>query len=93
MENPLFSVLIANYNNKQYLEECFISLQNQSYQKFEVIILDDQSTDDSISLIHKLVGDDNRFLIYVNDVNKGVGYTKNKLVSLANGEICGFVRW
>lgn len=91
MENPLFSVLIANYNNAKYFEECFRSLQGQTYQNFEVIILDDGSTDDSLRVIQMLISNDHRFSLYKNDTNHGVGYTKNKLVALAQGDICGFV--
>lgn len=91
MNNPLFSVLIANYNNAKYFEECFRSLQGQTYQNFEVIILDDGSTDESLSVIQMLIRDDIRFSFYKNETNKGVGYTKNKLVTLAQGDICGFV--
>ena len=91
MNSPLFSVLIANYNNAKYFEECFISLQNQTYQNFEVIILDDGSSDDSLAVIKTLIGGDLRFSLYVNDTNRGVGYTKRKLVTFAKGDICGFV--
>ncbi|WP_312090352.1 glycosyltransferase family 2 protein [Chryseobacterium sp.] len=87
----LFSLLIAHYNNFTLFKDCYQSIINQSYGNFEVIILDDCSTDGSYENLQNLIGNDNRFTIYRNPENKGVGYTKKKLVDFANGQICGFV--
>ncbi|MBR3698947.1 MAG: glycosyltransferase [Bacteroidales bacterium] len=87
--NPLFSVLIANYNDGKYLLTTIKSILAQSYQNLEIIIVDDCSTDNSIDVINHF--DDSRIRLYQNDKNYGCGYTKRKCVELANGEICGFV--
>jgi glycosyltransferase involved in cell wall biosynthesis len=63
----------------------------QSYHNWEAIILDDSSTDDSVKFIKGIIGYDSRFKIYENDSNYGVGFTKRRLIELANGNICGFV--
>ncbi|AZA83505.1 glycosyl transferase family 2 [Chryseobacterium lactis] len=86
-----FSILIANYNNGKYFRECYDSLIDQTYQNWEVIIVDDGSTDDSLVVIHALTQGDSRFKIYSNEVNKGCGYTKKSCVEYASGDICGFV--
>lgn len=86
-----FSILIANYNNGKYFKDCFQSLLSQNYQNWEAVIIDDVSTDDSIEVIKKMVENDNRFRIYHNKNNSGVGVTKSRLIELAEGEICGFV--
>lgn len=86
-----FSILIANYNNGKYFKDCFQSLLSQKHKNWEVVILDDASTDDSVEIIKKIVGNDERFRIYHNETNSGVGITKSKLIELAQGEICGFV--
>jgi len=86
----LFSILIANYNNGIFFEDCYKSIINQTYPEWEVIIVDDFSDDDSLELIKGIVDEDKRFLIYRNDKNYGCGYTKKKCLDLANGEICGF---
>lgn len=88
---PLVSILVANYNNGHYFKDCYDSLVKQTYQNWEVIIVDDCSTDNSVAVIKTLVGQDQRFKIYENNENKGAGYTKRRCVELANGEICGFV--
>lgn len=87
----LFSILIANYNNGKYFKDCYDSIIAQTYHNWEVIIVDDQSTDDSIEIITALIKEDGRFKIFVNDQNKGCGFTKNRCAALANGDICGFL--
>lgn len=90
MNQPLFSVLIANYNNGRYLQDAINSVLAQTYKFWEIIIVDDGSTDNSIELYNKYK-DDNRFHIYFNGENKGCGFTKSKCVECANGMICGFL--
>ncbi len=87
----IFSILIANYNNGHFIHDCFASILNQSYQDFEVIIVDDASTDNSVAVIEQLIRDDKRFKLYHNDKNRGCGYTKRRCVELATGDVCGFV--
>ncbi|MBJ5801086.1 glycosyltransferase family 2 protein, partial [Salmonella enterica subsp. enterica serovar Derby] len=58
---------------------------------FEVIIVDDCSTDDSFESIKALVKNDHRIKLYQNQENQGVGFTKRKCVELSTGEICGFL--
>ena len=91
MKNPLFSILIANYNNGKYFEDCYKSIIAQTYTNWEVIIVDDGSIDDSVALIKKNIGEDSRFKFYENTENKGCGYTKRKCAELATGEICAFL--
>ena len=87
----LFSLLIAHYNNYDLFLDCYDSIVKQSYSNFEVIILDDCSTDGSFKKLTELLKDDARFKIYQNDSNQGVGFTKKRLAELANGEVCGFL--
>jgi len=87
----LFSILIAHYNNYEYFLDCYRSIQNQTYKDFEIILVDDCSTDDSFEKIKELAKANSRFRLFRNDENKGVGFTKRKCVELATGEICGFV--
>lgn len=86
-----FSILIANYNNGNFFKNCYDSIIAQTYDNWEAIILDDASTDDSLEIIKKIIGDDDRFKIYQNENNSGVGITKSKLIELADTDICGFV--
>lgn len=86
-----FSILIAHYNNFEYFKECYKSIIEQSVQDFEVIIVDDCSTDSSFEKVKDWVQNDSRFKVFQNEENKGVGYTKKKCIELATGDICGFL--
>lgn len=86
-----FSILIASYNNGHFIKDCFDSILHQTYQNFEVIIVDDASTDNSLAVISELIQNDSRFKLFVNEKNGGCGYTKRRCVELATGEICGFL--
>ena len=88
--NPLFSVLIANYNNGKYLMEAINSVYAQTYTNWEIILVDDASTDNSKE-IYKELEKDTRIHIFYNDENHGCGYTKRRCAELANGELCGFL--
>ncbi|AZI33339.1 glycosyltransferase family 2 protein [Kaistella carnis] len=87
----LFSILVAHYNNFEYFKDFYKSVLNQTYQNFEIIIVDDCSTDDSLQKIKSLTENNKAVKIYKNEINKGVGFTKRKCVELAKGEICGFI--
>lgn len=91
MFNPLFSILIAQHNNGKFFKDCYNSIINQTYKNWEVIIVDDCSTDETWELMIETIGDDARFKLFKNESNKGCGFTKNKCVDLANGSICGFL--
>ncbi len=90
MNSPLFSILIANYNNGKYLMEAVRSVQAQTYTHWEIVIVDDGSTDESQSL-YAALADDKRVRIYNNETNRGCGYTKRRCADLANGDFCGFL--
>ena len=51
--NTKASILIANYNNEKYLEECLNSILNQTYKNIEIIVIDDDSSDNSSKIINK----------------------------------------
>ncbi|MEB4763042.1 glycosyltransferase family 2 protein [Chryseobacterium indologenes] len=86
-----FSILIAHYNNGKYFKDCYQSLISQSYENWEVIIVDDASTDDSVEVIQSMIKDDPRFRLYYNSVNRGCGFTKRECMKYAEGEICAYL--
>ena len=88
--NLKFSVLIANYNNAIFIKEAIDSVISQSYSNWEIIIVDDASTDESIDVIQEYLND-KRIILDVNSENKGCGFTKNKCTKIATGDIFGFL--
>ncbi|MBL1219581.1 glycosyltransferase [Chryseobacterium sp. L7] len=86
-----FSILVANYNNGKYFRDCYNSLISQTYENWEVIIVDDASTDDSVEIIETIIQNDQRFRLYRNATNHGCGYTKRECMKYAEGEICAYL--
>lgn len=86
-----FSILIAHYQNWEYFQQCYQSLLDQTCKDFEIIIVDDCSQDDSYQKLQELAALNPAIQLYQNQENKGVGFTKNRLLSLATGDIFGFV--
>ena len=86
---PLVSIIIPTRNEADRIENCIKTLKKQTYQKLEIIIVDD-STDNTIEIIKKLIGDDKRFkIIKQNKLPKGwVGksYALQQASKLATGE-------
>ncbi|MCA5004113.1 glycosyltransferase family 2 protein [Sphingobacterium bovistauri] len=91
IDRPLFSVLIAHFNNARYFKEAYDSVLAQSYSNFEIIVVDDYSDESEFDIVKQLVANDHRVRLYRNAVNKGVGFTKRYLANLVKGEIFGFL--
>jgi len=53
---PIASVLIANYNNSKYIDQCLESVINQNYKKIEIVVVDDNSSDNSLEVLSKYSG-------------------------------------
>lgn len=69
--NPMVSVIIPNYNHEFFLKERIESVINQSYQNFEIIVLDDCSTDHSRDIINEYKDNPHVSKIIYNDTNSG----------------------
>lgn len=82
---PKVSVLIPVYNVESTLERCVRSVLDQSFQDFEIILVNDGSTDSSGDLCDKLAAKDNRITVIHKD-NEGLGPTRNCGVRAAHGE-------
>lgn len=90
MNNPKISIIIPVYNTEEYLEECFDSILAQTYQNFEVIVVDDGSTDNSGSICDEYAHKDERFKI-IHKENGGVSSARNAALDVVTGDYVGFV--
>jgi len=88
---PLVSLLMANYNNGAYIEEAIKSVLNQTYTNWEIIIVDDASTDNSLMVIEQIANKYDNIRIYRNEKNLKVALTKAKATEYAKGEICAIL--
>ena len=67
MSQPLVSILTPFKNVSKYIEECLESISNQSFTNWELLIVDDHSTDDSYELVEKFSKSDKRIQLFTND--------------------------
>ncbi|MEZ4915501.1 MAG: glycosyltransferase family 2 protein [Chitinophagales bacterium] len=74
--NPLISIITPVHNSENYIEECINSVKEQTYTNFEMIIVDDFSNDQSVSIIKKNIKNDNRFNLVELKENKGAANSK-----------------
>ncbi len=88
--NGLVSVIIPVYNREKYIEECLKTVLNQSYKNFEIIIVDDGSTDNSYNICENIAQTESRIKLFKED-HKGVSNARNKALDNAQGEYVIFV--
>ncbi len=87
MDNLLISIIVPNYNHEKYLKQRLESIFNQTHQNFEVILLDDKSTDNSKDIISLYSKKDKVSHCIFNETNSGSTFKQwNKGVSLAKGD-------
>ncbi len=88
--NNLISVIVPVYDIVEYLERAVKSIQSQTYQELEIILVDNGSTDGSAELVDKLSIKDSR-IIPLHVASKGVSYARLEGVKIAKGDWIGFV--
>ena len=87
---PKFSIIIPLYNAERYIGQCLDSIAEQSYPDFEVIIVDDGSTDNGALIAKMMTERDPRFVYYYKE-NGGVSSARNLGIDKAKGEWISFV--
>lgn len=88
--NPLVSIVMPVYNVDKYLVQALDSLKNQTYKNFEVICVDDGSTDNSVSILKAYSNSDNRFS-FVQQTNQYAGVARNNGMKYASGKYIMFL--
>jgi len=88
---PLVSVLMTSYNREKYIGEAIESVLAQSYENFELIIVDDCSSDKTVAISRQYELKDNRVKVFLNEVNLGDYPNRNKAASLAKGKYLKYV--
>jgi glycosyltransferase EpsH len=84
--SPKISVNVPVYNTAKYLRACLDSLVAQTFEDFEVVCIDDGSTDNSIEIIKEFVNRDKRFRLLKNKAGKGASTTRNTGIVASSGE-------
>lgn len=90
LEAKMVSVIVPAYNCRNVIERCIKSIANQTYKNLEIIIVNDGSKDDTLSVIKTLADNDDRIKI-IDKENEGVSMARNDGVAMAKGDYVQFV--
>lgn len=82
------SIITVTYNSEKYLEECIVSIRNQTYKDIEYIIIDGDSKDSTKEIINKYKND---ITIYLSEKDKGIYDAINKGIKKCSGDIIGLL--
>jgi alpha-1,3-rhamnosyltransferase len=83
--NPLISVIVPSYNHEKYITLCIESIMCQSYSNFELIVIDDGSSDNSVQILKKM--QNKYFFRLITQENKGLSKTLNDaIINYSNGK-------
>jgi glycosyltransferase involved in cell wall biosynthesis len=88
---PLISVLVPVYNVAPYLRACLDSILAQHITDFELICVDDRSTDGSLEILEEYAQKDDRIMVVRHPENKGLAQARNTLLDHANGKYIAWV--
>ncbi|WP_241650318.1 glycosyltransferase family 2 protein, partial [Rosenbergiella collisarenosi] len=88
--NPKITVLVPIYNSEEYLEDCLQSLSVQNYSDFIVYLINDGSTDGTISIINNFIKKDARFKL-IDKINTGISSTRNLALNLSKTKYTIFI--
>ena len=88
---PVVSIIVPVHNSARVLGRCLDSLLDQAVRNVEVICVDDASTDESPGILGRFAASDCRMRVVRNEQNRGQGFSRNRGLSLAQGEYVGFV--
>ena len=90
--SPFFSILIPAYNTGNKIDRCLQSIFNQSYQDYEIVIVNDGSRDDTEDVIYKHIKKHpNVKIVFHTQENAGAGAARNKAMSLSSGLYTAFI--
>lgn len=89
--NELVSIIIPTYNTEKFIRLTLQSVQNQSYQNWEMILVDDASTDKTVEIIKNFAEKDNRIKLFQLAKNSGNGVARNVALEKATGKYIAYL--
>ena len=97
LSHPTVSVIMPAYNVQAYLEDAIRSVMNQTFQDWELVVVDDTSTDNTPNILQTLAKEEPRLVVERLAKNRGVGYCRNRALELAKSRFVAFLdsddRW
>lgn len=89
--NDLVSIITPSYNSKRFIQDTIDSISSQTYQNWEMIIVDDNSNDNSAEHIKNLIKDNKKITLLPLKKNVGAAEARNKALEMANGRYIAFL--
>lgn len=89
--NSLVSIITPTYNSEKYIRETVASVQKQSHTNWEMIIVDDFSTDNTATIVKELQKEDQRIKLILSKKNNGPAISRNKGIQKASGKYMTFL--
>ena len=87
----MISIVLPVYNAEEYLKKCIESIQNQTYGNWELVVIDNGSTDRSCDICREYAKEDSRIEVFHQYQNKGVSVARNLGLERASGEFITFI--
>lgn len=91
MQKPLVSVITPTYNSEGFISETIDSIRAQSYANWELILVDDASSDETVSILKKYASSDERIKVHVLKTNSGAAIARNTAIEKATGSYIAFL--
>ena len=91
VKKGLVSIITPNYNCSRFIAQTIESVLSQTYTDWEMLVVDDCSTDDSYDIALEYASKDNRIKVIRNDKNSGAAVSRNKAIEIAQGEFIAFL--
>lgn len=88
--SPIVSVLVSCYNVERHLSEFFQNIEKQSFKDYEIIFVDDGSTDDTLKIIRRYAHNKSNVKVLAHSTNKGLGTARNTGINEASGKYIYF---
>ena len=89
--SELVSIITPTYNAEKFIAETLKSVQNQTYQNWEMILVDDASTDETVKIISDFVEKDSRIKLFKLEKNSGNGFARNIALEKAVGKYIAYL--
>ena len=92
MENqPLVSVIMPCYNMEKYIADSIESVKQQTYPYWELLIVDDASTDGTVAIVEKYCQQDHRIRCTIKTKHSGIATARNQCIKMAQGQYLAFL--
>ena len=88
--HPIVSIITPTFNSEDYIEKTLVSIINQTYKNWELLITDDCSVDNTVDIVKEFINEDERIKLFILEKNSGAGIARNNSIGNAKGRFISF---